>query len=84
MGQGHHDPKIIRQWVEYKLQREPQWSAWDMLIWLEENGYDVWVVVEVGHSRNESHEQLRFVAPNSPEYVISRWMTDIRLKGDHR
>jgi hypothetical protein len=78
---GHHtDPKVVWSWVEYKMLLKPEWSAWNIMVWLERNGYDVWCVVEVGHSRNRSHEFLRYLPGSSPEYVISRRMTEIRLK----
>jgi len=78
MAKGHSDPDVIRKWVEYRLQHDPSvgWTSWDILIWLERNGYDVWVVVDVPNTDSG------YFHGHSPEHVISRWMTEIRLGGE--
>jgi hypothetical protein len=81
-GQDFHTQKIEQVDLVNVMRLHPAWSAWEVMQWLEEMGYDVWSVVEVGHSRNESHEGVRFMIGNSPEHVISRWMSDIRLNGE--
>jgi hypothetical protein len=79
---GHTDPSVIRQWVEYHARREPELVAWDLMRYLEKNGYDIWCIVPVEQRSRMTPESM--FAPHSPEHIIDRWMGVARAKRSQR